>query len=76
MTVSALCLLAGCGASTSVERPLPPPSLTAPAPGPAPLPERDLTATEVEVFWGRDRSNLRMCVGQLGDLSDWSKSWD
>jgi hypothetical protein len=50
----------------------PPPSLTALPPGPTTLPLRALTQAEVEVFWGRDRSALRMCVGQVEGLAAWA----
>jgi hypothetical protein len=53
-------------------RPSPPPSLTTPVAGPAPLPDRGLSQRETEIYWGRDRSNLRQCVGQLEGLADWT----
>jgi hypothetical protein len=70
MTLSALCLLAGCGGSTFAEL-APPPSLTAPCPGPTALPDRGLSATEIELYWGRDRGHLRQCAGQLAGLAGW-----
>ncbi len=55
--------LTGCGGSTnSGEKPA---SVTLPPPSPTLLPDRALSDREVEVFWGRDRAALRMCIGQL-----------
>jgi hypothetical protein len=66
------CLLAGCAGSTS-SKPLPPEaSLTAPCAAPVALPNRGLSDREVEVFWGRDRSALRACGGQLDGLAGWA----
>jgi hypothetical protein len=53
-------------------RPSPPPSLTAPVPLPVQLPDRGLSQRETEIYWGRDRSALRQCVGQLEGLADWT----
>lgn len=54
-----VCLaLASCGLT-----PTPPPDLP-PVPGPQMLPDRALTDQEIEVYWGRDRANLAMCVGR------------
>lgn len=35
-----------------------------PIPGPQVLPNRALDDAEIEVFWGRDRANLAMCVAR------------
>lgn len=70
MTVSAFCLLAGCSASTSADLP---PSLIAPAQPPVILPDRAMTMTEVEIYWGRDRSALRQCVSQVAGIAEGSK---
>lgn len=53
------CLALACCGSTNT----PPPDLP-PVPGPQQLPDRALTDQEIEVFWGRDRANLAMCVGR------------
>lgn len=74
MMLPAFCLLAGCSALSSAEpvRSRAPASLTAPVPGPVALPDRGLTMTEVEIYWGRDRSALRQCQGQVMGLADWA----
>jgi hypothetical protein len=66
------CLLTACGASLPDERPVPPPSLVAPCARPVALPDRGLSQAEVEVMWGRDRSALRTCGGQLDGLAAWA----
>lgn len=64
-------VLAACSGSIgSVEPPklVPPPvELTVDCVRPVLLPERELTQSEVEIFWMRDRSNLIEC-GQYKDL--------
>jgi hypothetical protein len=50
----------------------PPPSLTTPARLPVDLPARALSQREVEIYWGRDRTNLRQCVSQLEGLAAWA----
>lgn len=60
--------LSGCfGADVPLTEP-PPPSLLVECPAPVAIPQRDLTATEVEVFWGRDRTALRTCADRHGAL--------
>lgn len=71
MMLSATCLLAGCGGLTSARLPAPPPSQTAPCPRPVTLPDRGLSATEIELYWGRDRGHLRQCAEQLDALAAW-----
>ena len=65
--------LTGCGGSTAVNVVAPPvpPSLVAPCATPVTLPERALTQAEVETLWGRDRSALRRCGGQVQGLAGW-----
>lgn len=46
-----------------------PASLLVPCDAPVALPSRDLTFTEVEVFWGRDRSALRTCADRHAGLA-------
>jgi hypothetical protein len=75
MTLSALCLLAGCGGLISADLP-PPPSLTTPCPTVAALPDRALTMTEIEVYWGRDRGSLRQCESQHSALVQWVQKDD
>ncbi len=70
MMLSALFLLAACGGSTFADLP-PPPSLTAPCPKPVTLPERELSVTEIELYWGRDRGHLRQCGEQVDALAGW-----
>lgn len=54
-----VCLaLASCGSKN-----MPPPDLP-PVPGPQLLPDRALTDQDIEVYWGRDRANLAMCVAR------------
>lgn len=53
-------VLTGC-ASVEPAPVIIPASLLAPCTTPVALPSRDLTFTEVEVMWGRDRSALRTC---------------
>ena len=53
-------VLTGC-ANADVEAPIIPASLLVACSDPVALPSRDLTFTEVEVMWGRDRSALRTC---------------
>ncbi|PZQ99939.1 MAG: hypothetical protein DI533_04735 [Cereibacter sphaeroides] len=50
----------------------PPPSLTTPPPGPVALPPRGLSQRETEIYWGRDRSGYRQCIGQLEGLTAWT----
>jgi hypothetical protein len=73
MLIAAPLALTACLGSTGADvlRPAPPPSLTAPCPHPVRLPERELTQAEVERFWGRDRSALRACGGQVEGLAEW-----
>lgn len=47
-----------------------PPSLLVGCPAPVDLPPRDLTGTEVEILWGRDRSALRKCGGKIAAISE------
>lgn len=42
----------------------PPASAVAACSAPVTLPERDLSAAEVEIYWGRDRSALRICASR------------
>jgi hypothetical protein len=46
-----------------------PASLLVPCDAPVALPSRDLTFTEVEVMWGRDRSALRTCSDRHAGLA-------
>jgi hypothetical protein len=68
--------LTACGASNSGNAvaavPLPPPSLVQPCPPPVDLPESALSQREVERLWGRDRSALRRCGGQVLGLAEWA----
>lgn len=60
--------LSGCfGADAPLTEP-PPSSLLVLCPPPVAIPQRDLTATEVEVFWGRDRTALRTCADRHSAL--------
>ena len=63
--------LQGCGGLAKGKALLPPPSLTAPCSAPMALPDTAMTQGQVEVAWGRDRSALRSCGGQLAGLVDW-----
>lgn len=55
-------VLSGCfGVDVPLSDP-PPASLLVTCPAPVAIPRRDLTASEVEVFWGRDRTALRACA--------------
>jgi uncharacterized protein YceK len=54
------CLMTGCAASISAE---------APCADPVTLPDRALTDQEIEIFWGRDRTALRVCKGRAGTSS-------
>lgn len=69
MMALACFLLVGCSGSVSVKAPAPSPSLTSPCAAPVALPDRALTMTEVEVFWGRDRSALRECGSKVDGLA-------
>ena len=71
MTLAALTLI-GCGDSISGKKTsvIVPPSLLVPCPDPAQLPERDLTDRDVELYWGRDRTALRMCSSQIDGLRE------
>ena len=59
-----VCLLAGCGASTSAD--LPPPT---PCADPVALPDRALSDLDIELLWGRDRSALRECGGKVAVIA-------
>lgn len=62
-------VLSGCfGADVPLTDP-PPASLLVACTAPVAIPQRDLTATEVEVFWGRDRTALRECADRHGALA-------
>lgn len=58
--------LTGCADLTpgKVAAVAPPASAVAACSAPVTLPERDLTAAEVEIYWGRDRSALRICASR------------
>lgn len=60
-----------CAALPAAERPPVPPSLLAPAAAPVALPDRALAQAEVEILWGRDRTALRQCGGQIDGLARW-----
>lgn len=63
-------VLSGCfGADAPLTEPPPPASLLVPCSPPVVIPLRDLTATEVELFWGRDRTALRTCADRHGALT-------
>lgn len=70
----AACLAAALTACAKDEPPpsqaLVPPSLLVGCAAPVDLPQRDLTGTEVEVLWGRDRSALRACGSQVSAISE------
>lgn len=77
LTVGVLLLvLTACGGSTGVRvaHDVPPASLTVVCAAPVHLPERVLTQAEAEAFWGRDRSALRRCGGQVAGLAAWVES--
>lgn len=61
MLLGPLSVLTACGGSTVIERTKLPPSLTEPCAGPVMLPEEELGQAQVELYWGRDRRNLRAC---------------
>lgn len=66
-------VLTACGGST-VARPLvlvPSPSLLVACAAPVALPDRALTQAEAEIYWGRDRTALRACGGQVSGLATW-----
>lgn len=69
----AVCLavaLTGCAKNEPPpQTPLVPPSLLVGCDPPQNLPDRDLTAVEVEVLWGRDRTALRQCASRQGGLA-------
>lgn len=75
MAACLLPALSGCGAGDAAKVDLPPPtppaSLLVPCADPVALPARDLTGAEIEVLWGRDRSALRVCGGQIMGLAEW-----
>ncbi len=62
-----VCLLPGCAASTYVE-PAPVTEAEEMCEGPTELPNRALNDAEIEVYWGRDRTNLRICKAQVDAL--------
>ena len=70
----AACLAAALTACAKDEPPpsqaLVPPSLLVGCAAPVDLPQRDLTGTEVEILWGRDRSALRACGSQVSAISE------
>ena len=63
--------LTGCGGLTKGELVAVAPRASAVAACSAPvvLPERDISATEVEILWGRDRSALRICASRHAALA-------
>lgn len=62
--------LTACAKDEPSSQALVPPSLLVGCQAPVDLPSRDLTGTEVEVLWGRDRSALRKCGGQISAISE------
>lgn len=68
------CLSVACVACSSSDRSLTgdeiPPSLTQACDAPVNIPERDITAVEVEILWGRDRAALRDCGSRHDGLTN------
>lgn len=50
-----VCLVSGCGDSISVN------PILGPCMEPQKLPDRALSDREIEIYWGRDRAELRSC---------------
>jgi hypothetical protein len=79
-------LLTGCAGSTNFDAAppkqlasqdaQPPAALENPCDRPTRLPERDLSAGEVERYWGVDRVALRQCGSRHGALVKWRRSRD
>ena len=62
--------LAGCARNEPPpQAPLVSPSLLVVCAPPQDLPDRDLSAVEVEIMWGRDRTALRQCASRHGALA-------
>lgn len=72
MPILWLCLLAACGDSTAADLAPPPAALLDPCTLPLALPDRDATQSEVERWWGHDRSALRECAGRQALLAHWA----
>lgn len=59
-----VCLLTGCGGLTSVN------PILGQCAEPQKLPERALSDREIEIYWGRDRAELRSCGAKVNLLEN------
>lgn len=61
-------LLTACAASIAGDVQKPSPAMQEPCQAAVVLPLRELSQSEAEVFWGRDRTSLRNCGERYGLL--------
>jgi hypothetical protein len=62
LTIAAVSLLNACGGSTYVE------PVIVPCEDPQDLGDGALTDQQIEILWGRDRTNLRNCADKINAL--------
>ncbi len=70
MLGGSLFLLTACGGSIAGDVVRPPAAMDEPCAQPTGLPQRALTQSEVEIFWGGDRTALRNCGERYEVLRD------